>query len=318
MSTPKYLLVIGSAKSGTSSLFRYLADHPDVCGSSLKETYFFAPDFDAKKRHSTEDSIELFEAYFDHASSNDQLRVEATPFTMYGERAAERIAAGLDDVRVLCLAREPIARFVSDYRFLKQRDSLGEDVPSPAEFAERQLAEPNSTTNTLSIGRYADVLPSFIDALGADRVDVAFFEDLTADPAVEMERLSAFYGLGAGFFTDYEFKVINKTIVVGNPLINTLRMKAESPVRTVRNKVLGHERAHKAFERVVDAGRTSLERLSESETEAEEPFPQEALDALREHYAGPNERLAEIAGRPLPAAWIDAQEKSATGRPKAA
>jgi len=318
MSAPKYLLVIGSAKSGTSSLFRYLADHPDVCGSSLKETYFFAPDFDAKKRHSTTDSIEQFTQYFDHASSNAQLRVEATPFTMYGQGAAERIAAGLDDVRVLCLAREPVARFVSDYRFLKQRDSLGEVVPSPAEFAERQLADPNSTSNTLSIGRYADVLPSFVDALGADRVDVAFFEELTADPAAEMERLAAFYGLAPGFFTEYEFKVINKTIVVGNPVINTLRMKAESPVRTVRNKVLGHERAHQMFERVIDAGRSSLERLSESETKTEEPFPQEALDALREHYAEPNARLVEIAGRALPAAWDAPSTKNATDRPKAA
>ncbi len=318
MSTPNYLLVIGSAKSGTSSLFRYLADHPDVCGSSLKETYFFAPDFDAKKRHSLDDPIEAFEAYFDHASSTDQLRVEATPFTMYGQGAAERIAAGLDDVRVLCLAREPVARFVSDYRFLKQRDSLGDDVPSPAEFTERQLAEPNSISNTLSIGRYSDVLPGFVDALGADRVDVAFFEDLTADPAAEMERLATFYGLSAGFFTDYEFKVINKTIVVGNPLLNTLRMKAESPVRTVRNKVLGHERAHRAFEKVIDAGRSSLERLSEAETDSDEPFPQDALDALREHYVGPNEQLAELAGRRLPDAWIDAQAKSTTGRPKAA
>ena len=177
MSAPKYLLVIGSAKSGTSSLFRYLADHPDVAGSSLKETYFFAPDFAANPKHTINDPISAFESYFDHATG-DQLRVEATPFTMYGDRAAERIGANLEDVRVLCLAREPVSRFISDYRFLKQRDSLGEEVPSPDEFAERQLAEPNARKNTLSIGRYADVLPSFVDALGADRVDVAFFLSL--------------------------------------------------------------------------------------------------------------------------------------------
>jgi len=311
MTTPKYLLVIGSAKSGTSSLFRYLADHPDVAGSSLKETYFFAPDFDAHDKHTIDDPISAFVSYFDHATDG-QLRVEATPFTMYGDRAAERIAANLDDVHVLCLAREPVARFISDYRFLKQRDSLGDEVPSPDEFAERQLAEPNATKNTLSIGRYADVLPSFVDALGADRVDVAFFEDLTADPTAEMERIARHYDLSPGFFADYDFKVINKTIVVGNPLINTMRMRAEAPVRAVRNKVLGHEKAHQIFERIVDAGRSGLEKMSEGDDPDEAQFSEGSISALIEHYAEHNQRLAEIAGRDLPAAW------NAAGMPKAA
>ena len=302
MSTPKYLLVIGSAKSGTSSLFRYLADHPDVAGASLKETYFFAPDFDYRDQHGPNDPISAFESYFDHATDN-QLRVEATPFTMYGEGAAERIAENLDDVRVLCLAREPVARFVSDYRFLKQRDSLGEEVPSPDEFAKRQLAEPSDPKNTLSIGRYADVLPSFIEALGADRVEVSFFEDLTADPAAEMERIAQNYGLSSGFFADYDFKIINKTIVVGNPLINTMRMRAEKPVRVVRNKVLGHEKAHQVFERIVDAGRMGMEKLSEGSNGDEEAFSPESLYALAEHYEEPNQRLLELAGRALPDAW---------------
>jgi len=302
MTTPKYLLVIGSAKSGTSSLFRYLADHPDVAGASLKETYFFAPDFDYRDQHGPNDPISAFEAYFDHAGDK-QLRVEATPFTMYGDGAAERIAADLDDVRVLCLAREPVARFVSDYRFLKQRDSLGEDVPSPDEFAEQQLAEPTAAKNTLAIGRYADVLPRFVDALGPDRVDVAFFEELTADPAAEMERIAAAYDLAPGFFNDYDFKIINKTIVVGNPIINTMRMKVEGPVRVVRNKVLGHERAHQLFERVVDAGRMGLEKMSEASNAEEETFSAESLAALAEHYQTPNAQLAEIAGRALPDAW---------------
>ena len=300
--SPKYLLVIGSAKSGTSSLFRYLADHPDVAGASLKETYFFAPDFDYRDQHGPNDPISAFEAYFDHATES-QLRVEATPFTMYGDGAAERIAANLDDVRVLCLAREPVARFVSDYRFLKQRDSLGEDVPSPDEFAERQLAQPLDPKATLAIGRYADVLPRFVDALGADRVDVAFFEELTTDPAVEMERIVGVYGLAPGFFNDYDFKIINKTIVVGNPVINTMRMKAEAPVRMVRNKVLGHEKAHQIFERIVDVGRSGLEKMSESSNADEETFSEDALRALAEHYQTPNQQLAEIAGRALPDAW---------------
>lgn len=311
MKSSRHLLVIGSAKSGTSSLFRYLADHPDVCGASLKETYFFAPSFDAHHRHTKHDSIEQFDRYFEHARSVDQLRVEATPFTMYEVDGAERIADSLDDVNVLCLVREPVSRFVSDYRFLRQRDSLGEVVPSPDEFAERQLAEPSTLGNTLSIGRYADVLPEFERHLGADRVHVAFFEDLTKNPVDELRRIAGVFDLDDEFYSSYDFKVMNKTIVVGSPLVNMLRMRAEAPVRSIRNRVLSHDRALKAFESVVDLGRSGLESLSEGSAAGEETFSSDALAALGAHYEEPNERLAEMVGRQLPHAWLPTESKLA-------
>lgn len=36
-----YLIIGGTTKAGTTSIFRYLSAHPDVCASSLKETRFF-------------------------------------------------------------------------------------------------------------------------------------------------------------------------------------------------------------------------------------------------------------------------------------
>jgi len=45
MSTKKIfpnLVIAGAPKSGTSSLFFWLAAHPEVCGSQKKETYFLA------------------------------------------------------------------------------------------------------------------------------------------------------------------------------------------------------------------------------------------------------------------------------------
>ncbi|MBV7338510.1 sulfotransferase [Chloroflexi bacterium TSY] len=42
MTEHQYLLIVGTPKSATTSLFRYLADHPDVCCANRKETYFFA------------------------------------------------------------------------------------------------------------------------------------------------------------------------------------------------------------------------------------------------------------------------------------
>ena len=35
------LIIAGTPKSGTSSIFTYLRAHPSVCGSKIKETAFF-------------------------------------------------------------------------------------------------------------------------------------------------------------------------------------------------------------------------------------------------------------------------------------
>lgn len=301
--TSPFLLIAGSAKSGTSSLFRYLADHPDVCGSTPKETYFYAPEFDTHDLTADGDTFEDFLTHFEHAKSDQQLRVEATPFTMYAKGSAERIAADLPHARVLMLVRDPITRFVSDYRFQKQRDQLGDPAPTAEEFLAAQLEQPTAIQTTLGLGRYMDVIPSFDEALGPDRVDIVFFEELRDQPVETMEAIAASYGLGAGHYADYSFQVINKTIAVGNPIVNAARMRLEPVVRGIRRQVLEHEALHARFERTVDKGRVAMERLSERNAEQEPPTPDHVIEALVEHYAESNRRLAERVGRPLPSSW---------------
>lgn len=299
-----FLLIAGSAKSGTSSLFRYLADHPDVCGSSPKETYFYAPEFDSHDITGDEASFDDFLGHFKHASSPSQLRVEATPFTMYAEGAAERIANDLPDARVLFLVRDPITRFISDYRFLKQRDQLGEPAPTARQFADAQLADPDALQTTLGLGHYMDVIPSFAAALGSENIEVVFFEELRDEPVATMARISEHYGLTPGFYDDYSFQVINKTIAVGNPLINSARMRLEPIVRSIRDRVLSHEKLHRGFERGVDIARIGMEKLSESNAEQEPPTPDDVIVDLGEHYRSWNDALAAHVGRELPSSWM--------------
>lgn len=297
-----FLIIAGSAKSGTSSLFRYLADHPAACGSSPKETYFFAPEFDSHGINEG-DSIDRFRTHFKHATSDAQLRVEATPFTMYAEGAAQRIAAELPNAHVSFLVRDPVTRFVSDYRFLKQRNQLGEPAPSAREFADKQLADPTSIQTTLGLGRYMDVIPSFVEALGADRTSVIFFEELRDAPVAAMQSICEQHGLDPAFYADYSFQVINNTIAVGNPLVNTARMRLEPVVRGIRDRVLSHEQLHRRFEKAVDAGRHAMERLSESKADEEPPTPDDVVADLLDHYRPSNEALAAHVGRDLPAVW---------------
>ena len=103
------IVVIGSMKAGTTSLFRYLASHPDVVPSSVKETNFFTTDEDFNK------GLDWYRSLFRQAGRS---AIEASP--NYTKRhvfpgVPARMQAILPDARLIYLLRDPVDRIVSHY-----------------------------------------------------------------------------------------------------------------------------------------------------------------------------------------------------------
>ena len=296
------LLIIGAAKSGTSSLYRHLADHPDICGSIEKETYFFAPGFDPRRRHTIDEPVGAFDAYFDHATSADQLRVEATPFTMYDPHAATRIAALDGDTNVLAILRDPVERFYSDHRFLKQRGRLPEELHDVEAFVRRELDDPGNPSSTLAIGRYVEPLARFRTELGPDRTTALFFEDFRTDPATVLKALAVQHDVDPSFYDSYDFDVVNRTIAVARPRVNALRMRLERPARAVRRAASSRPALQASAERLLKAGRTRLDHWSGGEPDRTQRSDH-ATELLCDHYAPHDAALAELFGLSLPDEW---------------
>ncbi len=102
-------LVIGAMKAGTTSLFRYLSEHPDIVMPWSKELDFFSND-EVWGR-----GLSWYEAQFQGQGSAVG---EASP--NYAKRhlfpdTASRIIATLPDVRLIYLVRDPIERLQSMY-----------------------------------------------------------------------------------------------------------------------------------------------------------------------------------------------------------
>ncbi len=56
MTLPNFL-IIGAAKSGTTSLYVYLMQHPEIYMSPVKETHFFSFDSESKMTKGPGDPI---------------------------------------------------------------------------------------------------------------------------------------------------------------------------------------------------------------------------------------------------------------------
>jgi hypothetical protein len=202
-------VIIGAAKAGTTALYWYLADHPEVFMSPVKETNYFAFGLDRDGRPLYGDpelhrfpirSFAEYEALF--SGSDGALAVgEASPIYLECPQAATRIREVVPGARIVCFLREPVDRAYSDYlMYLRARGrkldpdrDLTPDAP---------WARPES--HWMQISRYHEALSRYYDRFPREQIDVFLFDDLKTDAAACVRDVFAALGVDPGFAPDLE------------------------------------------------------------------------------------------------------------------
>jgi hypothetical protein len=295
-----YLIIAGTTKGATTSLFQYLGDHPRVCLANIKETRFFLEKGSPlPAKFHCEDGLDRYGEFFPHCGGDHQrLRVDATPDYLYSPQAAQNIFALLPHSKIIFALREPISRVLSWYRFAKQNNSLAESVTLD-EYVRKQFnAEfPEQHMRAVAQGRYAQYLKPYYDRFGADRIFVTFLEELQEDPQNVMERLCLFAEIDPAPYARYAFHVFNRTENVRSPQIH----QAYRGTRRALINAFHDNTTIRVFLRKVrkfiEPFYMSLNRKSAAEHAL---FAPEVLAALKEYYRAPNDDLAKLLGRHLP------------------
>ena len=131
------LLIIGAHKGGTTSLHRYLDLHPDIRMSTHKELSYFTGAIDLPTvRSRWEWGPEWYRSNF---VGPERVQGESsTSYTDYPRAPGvpERIHESIPDVKLIYAVRDPIDRFVSQYRHVRglgrERRTLAEVLQSPS------------------------------------------------------------------------------------------------------------------------------------------------------------------------------------------
>ena len=213
MSLPD-LLVIGVPKAGTSSLFTYLAQHPDICASTKKETGFFtglSPD-------GRSGPVADYERFFDHRGT-ERFALEATPSYCYqGPRVRGAIRETLGAPRLVLVLREPIERLWSAYTFQRSLGHLSgiDSFDTYVTACEQErLAHPSildqGFLKGLSIGVYGDFVQPWAEMFGPD-LRVVFFDDLRSDPAGVVRDLCTWLGIDPDVAGGFSYSAHNPTL----------------------------------------------------------------------------------------------------------
>ncbi len=202
-----YLILAGTNKSGTTSIFNYLGDHPQISPSLIKQTDFFRTD----NICAFEDYKSLFQK-----KNNTLCCIEASPDYMYDKRVPKQLANCLkgQQFKIIFLLRNPVNRFLSWYKYAKQLFLIPEDMSVRTFIDENINAKENQENEAfvaLKTGKYINYLKPYIDTFGQENVQIIFTEDLMEDPQSVLIHLTSLFGLDATFYEKYEFKIFNKS-----------------------------------------------------------------------------------------------------------
>ncbi|MEO8147027.1 MAG: sulfotransferase [Bacteroidia bacterium] len=219
-------IIAGVHKSGTTSLFHYLNQHPDVLASVDKETNFFIYPKYQKASRPIEEYYQQFEKY-----AGEKIIMEASPGYFYGGKAiAEVIKEKCNNPKILIILREPTARVISFFNRKREVFQLPESLTLQEyykqcmNFTESELLmEKNHLYTGFEFGFYIKHIDDWFQTFGSN-LKIMFFEDLT-NPKKVMDELCDWLGIDKGFYENYDFKVQNKSVNYKNRMLQSVAVK---------------------------------------------------------------------------------------------
>ncbi len=239
------LFVVGAAKAGTTSLWQYLGEHPDIYMSPVKEPHFFSSEvpglFPAVKDE--REYLKLFAK-----SEGAVLCGEASASYLWDPDTPQAIRNVSPDAKIVIALRDPVDRA---YAFYWTGVKYGGGNQSFLETVEEELSLPESEwPSTLYVGYslYADAVQRYLDAFG-DSVSVLFFEDLHRDTRGELRKLFARLGVDAAAADTVNIErhntfalprnELSRRVLTFKPLRNTARVIVPAGLRpTVESALL--------------------------------------------------------------------------------
>ncbi len=298
MTLPNFL-IFGVQKAGTTSIYSYLQQHPQVFMSPRKETEFLGRDTtqpvdtDALltpggRRQIV--TIEDYRALFKGVASEIAIGEASPNYLFLHERTVPAIQKYVPDAKLIAILRNPVERAYSDY-LMHVREVVGNQKP----LAEQVKLSADSSF-TLLKGRYSDGIKHFLEAFGPQQVKIYLYEDLKQNAAALMADLYRFIGVDHEFVTDTQQRQ-QQASVPKNQSINQL-LRTNNPVRsavgTLLRMVMPEETRQQLRSRLIAANSTGKEALPLSEADRQ---------LLKAYYREDILKLQALIDRDL-SAWL--------------
>ena len=222
--------VLGAAKSGTTALYDYLRQHPDIYMSPRKETNFFAlmgrrPDYrgpgDAETINALSISMKAdYLAQFADVTAERAVG-EASPLYLYDPAVPARIRHCLPHAKLVVILRQPADRAFSAFLHTRR------DGREPVDDFERALALEDARVaagwehlwHYWRMGLYGAQVRRYRQLFPADQLHVVLYDEFCANPEGVLASIFRFLGVEYRFFPATNVEARPNASVQGRALL---------------------------------------------------------------------------------------------------
>jgi hypothetical protein len=222
--------IVGAPKAGTTSLYHYLDQHPEIYMSPVKEPNYFASEiqlegFAEPLREPMRRRMADMQRYL--AGSMEEKRFgavglewvgylklfrnvrqekaigEASVCYLWSESAARNIFARIPEAKIIMILRDPAERALSQYRQWAGKEQMRETF---RDVCEKSIANQGGKFQAMSpfleMGLYAEQVKRYFDLFPRENIRVDFYENYRRDPAGMIAETLRFLGVDASFQPD--------------------------------------------------------------------------------------------------------------------
>ena len=200
------LIVIGVVRSGTTSLYHYLSQHPSIVKSTYDELGYFDSNYKLGLNWYKSFFPSIFEKKKVIQKNKKFMTYDVTPFYIYHEKAPQRIHQILPNSKLIVILRNPIDRSYSNYCMGDPREKRKKKTFEEVIVDEKKILNKINKNNTdeyynfvhssmLARGFYAEQLENWYKIFPKDQILIIKSEEFATETNKIMNNIFDFLGL---------------------------------------------------------------------------------------------------------------------------
>lgn len=221
-------LIIGAGKCGTTSLYMYLRQHPDIYLPKVKEPNFYGyenrkpADFGEglENMQHFRESVTDFESYTNlfRQAAPGQVKGEMSNTYMYHEQAPERIRYYNPDMKLIAILRQPAGRLYSRFLHLAR-----ENRTPTKDFADCMNKDSIwwKRNDLIREGYYYKNLLPYFALFPRENIRIYLYEELNEDATSVLRDIFGFLQVDVNFQPDLTTR-FNQSGIIKNKLLNKI------------------------------------------------------------------------------------------------
>lgn len=221
------LLIIGTQKAGTTSLYYYLKQHPSIYFSEVKEVNYFAIDEFYKR------GVKYYHSFFPR-HKNQKIVASAYVHMLPNPKCPERVKEYNPDMKFIVMLRDPMKRAISAYKYAIQNHWEKEDISFTKAFeleTERLNSDnPNYDITYFYDGLYYKHLSNWMNYFPKENFLIIKDTELKNSPDKVLSSIFEFLNIDKNQTVDFSknyneagmvrSKFMQGLLVTGTPAIN--------------------------------------------------------------------------------------------------